>query len=185
MSPTWLRADRVQVAFRISPVAGAISQGRVAIVSPACYNGGKEDTNMPAKAAAAKTADGDRPEVIVDFIFDDGLLFITVKNISDQPAYRVSTSFDPPLCGVEGKKIWEMELFRNIEFLAPRKEIMTFFDTAASFFRREGPTMITVNLSYRDTAGRKYSATIRHDLAIYRDIGYVRRPDRRGTPPDI
>ena len=144
-----------------------------------CYNGGEEDTNMPARAA-----DGDRPEVLVDFIFDDGLLFIAVKNISDRPACRVSTSFDPPLYGVEGKKIWEMALFRNIEFLAPRKEITTFFDTAASFFRREGPTMITVSLSYRDTAGRKYSATIRHDLAIYRDIGYVRRPDRRSASPD-
>ena len=145
-----------------------------------CYNGGEEDTNMPAKAA-----DGDRPEVLVDFIFDDGLLFIAVKNISDRPACRVSTSFDPPLYGVEGKKIWEMALFRNIEFLAPRKEITTFFDTAASFFRGEGPTMITVSLSYRDTAGRKYSATIRHDLAIYRDIGYVRRPDRKSASPDI
>jgi len=144
-----------------------------------CYNGGEEDTNMPARAA-----DGDRPEVLVDFIFDDGLLFIAVKNVSDRPACRVSTSFDPPLYGVEGKKIWEMALFRNIEFLAPRKEITTFFDTAASFFRREGPTMITVSLSYRDTAGRKYSATIRHDLAIYRDIGYVRRPDRRSASPD-
>ncbi len=117
-----------------------------------------------------------RPEVIVDFIFEEGLLFITVQNISDVPAYKVSTRFKPGFTGVEGKKqVSELALFRNIEFLAPRKEIRTFLDASASYFRRQEPLLITAQMSYEDEAGKKYSKTIRHDLSIYLEIGYVTR----------
>ena len=115
-----------------------------------------------------------RPEVIVDFIFAEGLFFITVQNISDVPAYRVFTRFKPGFTGVEGKKrVSELPLFRNIEFLAPRKEIRTFLDASASYFRRQEPLLITAQISYEDEAGKKYSRTIRHDLSIYLEIGYV------------
>jgi hypothetical protein len=116
------------------------------------------------------------PEVIVDFIFDEGLFFIAVQNIGDVPAYKVSTRFKPGFTGVEGtKRVSELPLFRNIEFLAPRKEIRTFLDTSASYFRRQEPLLITAQISYEDEAGTKYSRTIRHDLSIYLEIGYITR----------
>ncbi len=115
-----------------------------------------------------------KPEVIVDFIFDEGLLFVAVQNISDVPAYKVSTRFKPGFTGVEGKKsVSELPLFRNIEFLAPHKEIKTFLDASASYFGRQEPLLITAQISYEDEAGSKYSRTIRHDLSIYLEIGYV------------
>jgi len=42
--------------------------------------------------------------VIVDFIFEEGLLFISIKNISDDPAFRVSSEFDKKIIGVSGRK---------------------------------------------------------------------------------
>jgi hypothetical protein len=117
-----------------------------------------------------------RPEVIVDFIFEDGLFFIAVQNISDVPAYKVSTRFKPNFTGVEGKKrVSELPLFRNIEFLAPHKEIGTFLDTSASYFRRQESLLITAQISYEDSNGIKYATTIRHDLSIYLEIGYINR----------
>ena len=129
---------------------------------------------MAVRQKKSKEESATTPEVIVDFIFDEGLFFIAVQNIGDVPAYKASTRFKPGFTGVEGKKrVSELPLFRNIEFLAPHKEIRTFLDTSASYFRRQEPLLITAQISYEDEAGKKYSRTIRHDLSIYLEIGYV------------
>ena len=134
---------------------------------------------MPTREKKEMRENAPRPEVIVDFIFEDGLFFITVQNISDVPAYRVSTRFKPSFKGVEGtKRISELPLFRNVEFLAPRKEIRAFLDTSASYFHRQEPLLITAEISYEDGNGKKYATTIRHDLSIYLEIGYVNKSTR-------
>jgi hypothetical protein len=133
---------------------------------------------VPARRKKEEDQSG-RPEVIIDFIFEDGLFFIAVQNISDVPAYKVSTRFRPSFKGVEGtKQISELALFRNIEFLAPRKEIRAFLDTSASYFRRQEPLLIAAQISYEDGNGIKYATTIRHDLSIYLEIGYVNKSTR-------
>ena len=43
-----------------------------------------------------------RPEVIVDVIFEDGLLFLAVSNIGDRPALDVRTTFNRKLVGLGG-----------------------------------------------------------------------------------
>ena len=133
---------------------------------------------MPKGGKKEPREDVGRPEVIVDFIFEGGLFFIAVQNISDVPACRVSTRFKPSFNGVEGtKQISELALFRNIEFLAPRKEIRAFLDTSASYFHRQEPLLITAQVSYEDGNGIKYATTIRHDLSIYIELGYVTRTE--------
>ena len=42
------------------------------------------------------------PDVIVDFVFDDGLLYATVANIGDRPALKVSCRFEPTFHGLGG-----------------------------------------------------------------------------------
>ncbi len=127
------------------------------------------------------------PVVIVDFIFEDGLLFIAIKNISTRPAYDVSIKFNRPFTGVEGtKKISALPLFRHIAFLAPHKEIVVFLDTSASYFRRRQPTNIRATILCQDAAGSVCQSVIPHDLTIYRELGYVRRHTGTGSqqPPD-
>ncbi|MBW2479635.1 MAG: hypothetical protein JRF38_06565 [Deltaproteobacteria bacterium] len=115
-----------------------------------------------------------RPEVIVDFIFNDGLLYIAVKNIGVRPAYRVSTQFDQEIRGVAGEKnISDLALFKCIEFLPPQKEIRTFLDSSASYFERNEPVMISTRISYQDYRKRRYVNKINHNLEIYKDIGYI------------
>jgi hypothetical protein len=115
------------------------------------------------------------PMVIVDFVFEDGLFFIAIKNISANPVYDVSVTFDKKFTGVEGAKdISSLRLFRNIPFLAPQKEIVAFLDTSASYFRRRQPTNIRATIHYKNAAGAVCKSVIRHDLSIYKEIGYVR-----------
>lgn len=128
---------------------------------------------MPAKATRMNVA---RPEVIVDFLFEDGLFFIVISNIGSKPATQVRITFDHIIMGEGGRKdISNLPLFQNIEFLAPGRTITTFLDSSAAYFARKEPTRIAVQLGYKDMEGLKYKTSILHDLNIYRDISFVPR----------
>ena len=133
----------------------------------------KTDT---AKTRNAREANRPAPEVIVDFIFDEGLFFISIENIGDRPALKVSSTFNKKIFGVGGsEEISALPLFRNIEFMAPRKKIVTFVDTSTAYFQRQEPTQLMVTIAFKDSNGKLYKTTIPHDLEIYKQIGYIRR----------
>ena len=115
-------------------------------------------------------------DVIVDVVFDRGLLFLAVANIGDRPAHTVRVKFDQPFSGVDGaKKMQRLALFRRLEFLAPRKSIEVFLDRSASYFARGEPTQLSATVSWRTADGARRSTTIHHDLEIYRDLGFIER----------
>ena len=115
------------------------------------------------------------PDVIVDFDFEDGLLFVALRNMGRGPAFDISVEFDKQLHGVEGAKVIpEMALFRDVGFLPPRKSIRTFLDTSASYFARDEPTELRCVTAFHDRRGRRLVNRMRHNLEIYRDIGYIR-----------
>jgi len=117
------------------------------------------------------------PYVIVDFVFDRGLLSISIKNIGVRPALAVRVRFSHKLMGGNGAvEVSAQPLFRALEFLPGGKEITTILDTTASYFRRKQPTQITTDISYRDSGGKKFSHSIRHNLEIYRQIAYPTPP---------
>jgi hypothetical protein len=123
-----------------------------------------------------------RPDVIIDFLFEDGMLFVAVDNIGSQPAEQVHVVFDPPFKGLGGTAlISELPLFRNIEFLAPMRSIRTLLDSSAAYFGRHEPDLIAATISYRDRSGEQFSCTIRHDLSIYHDIKFIPKPE--GSSP--
>jgi hypothetical protein len=90
-----------------------------------------------------------RPDVIVDFVFEDGMLFVAVQNIGAQPAQQVHVTFEPPFRGLGGTASIPELPFRNIEFLR-----LTPIHTAdsAAYFAVE-PEQITATISYRDRSG--------------------------------
>ena len=114
-------------------------------------------------------------DVIVDFDFDDGMLFLTLSNIAQGPAFDISVGFDREIWGVGGGKLIPgMTIFRDVGFLPPNKRIRTFVDTSASYFERGQPTELRCETVFHDRRGRRHVNTIRHNLEIYRAIGYVR-----------
>lgn len=118
----------------------------------------------------------DTGEVILDVVFDRGLLFLVLANLGSQPALRVRVRFEAPLVGVGGaKRIDRLALFRRLEYLAPGKPIEVFLDRSADFFARREPTRVAATLGWRTPDGERRRATIVHDLEIYRDLGFVER----------
>jgi hypothetical protein len=138
----------------------------------------KSDASGNADNSAAGNTCG-RPDVIVEFLFDCGAFHIAIRNIGDGPALGISVKFSRKFTGVDGRKeFWELPLFKNIEFLGPGREIITFLDTSHSYFRRKQPAKLSAHISYRDSADRKFETTIKHDLEIYREIVYLTHAGR-------
>jgi hypothetical protein len=114
------------------------------------------------------------PDVLIDFVFENGLLHVAIINIGDAPAYKTSITFNRELKGLGGKKIIsKMALFQNIEFMPPQKRVTTFLDTAASYFKLQLPTDFIATVKFSDRAGKPYVNVIKHNLNIYQDIGYI------------
>src|SRR5215469_12562248 len=109
-----------------------------------------------------------RPEVIIDFTVEEGLLTVVLKNVGNTSAYRVRTLFDKPFCGLAGEKsISSMRLFRGVDFLPPQKEYRQFVDHLQAYAKRREPLRIKATVSYRDRDGNRYEETMLHDLRIF------------------
>ena len=120
--------------------------------------------NLPNQRET-RSDDSRRPEVIVEFLFDRGGLSIAVRNIGERPAIKVSVKFNKKIVGLGGaKEISALNVFKNVEFLGPGREITTFVDASSSYFKRKQPTKISARISYSDSENRKYDTTINHDL---------------------
>ena len=113
-------------------------------------------------------------DVILDVVFERGLLFLALTNLGREPALAVSCAFDKPVRGLGGTtEVSALRLFRKVELLAPGREIRTLLDTSAAYFARREPTLIRATVTWRTPAGAKREARIVHDLSIYRDLAYV------------
>jgi hypothetical protein len=113
-------------------------------------------------------------QVIVDFEFERGLLFVVVCNLGERPALDVKVEFDKPFKGLGGgRELNRLALFSKLRFLAPGKQIRTLLDSSTAYFAREEPTLLTATVSYRTAAGERRQGVITHDLSIYRDLAYV------------
>lgn len=117
-----------------------------------------------------------RPEVIFEVLFEEGNLFLALRNIGARPALSVRTQLKPAFKGLGGAEDYtRMPVFRNIEFLGPGREIRMLLDAAGAYFARDEPTAIAAVLTYADDAGQKYETRVRHDLEIYRSLPYLVR----------
>ncbi|MEP6922805.1 MAG: hypothetical protein ABI967_16930 [bacterium] len=138
------------------------------VATPAMVN--RESQNASDESAPATA----RPDVIVEFLFEDGLFFISVNNIGERPALNVSVKFNQKITGLGGSRDFgELALFKNIEFLGPGREITTFLDRSSSYFARKEPTRILARVTYSDFEKQGYERTIKHDLEIYRDLAFA------------
>lgn len=115
------------------------------------------------------------PNVLLDVVFEDGLLFLVLKNFADVPAYNVVTKFDQVLLGVnETVKISDLELFKKITYMAPRKEFRVFLDVAQSYFHRKSVlNSFTASITWEDHDRQRHATKITHNLLIYKDLGFI------------
>ena len=128
---------------------------------------------------------GRRPEVLVEFLFDRGLLFIAINNIGERAALNVSVNFDQKFTGLGGsREISKLALFRSLQFLGPQREVVTFLDSSASYFRRKQPVDISALISYQDADSRQYEEIIRHNLEVFRELVYLGQTNDTDNYPE-
>lgn len=111
--------------------------------------------------------------VVVDIVFESGLLYLELANLADRPALNVSCTFDPPLVDVEGRDVTELALFRRVEFLGPRRRIRTLLDSTAGYFARKTPSRVAVAVEYERPAEPRRVTRIAHDLEVFRELAYL------------
>jgi hypothetical protein len=110
--------------------------------------------------------------VVVDVVFEAGLLYLELANLSDRPALDVTCVFDPPLTDIQGRDVSKLALFQRVEFLGPRRQIRTLLDSTAGYFARQDAGRFTVVTEF-DRPGEKRSlTTVSHDLAVFRELAY-------------
>jgi hypothetical protein len=108
--------------------------------------------------------------VIVDVVFEDGVLYLELANLSDRPALSVTCTFDPPLIDAAGRDVGKLRLFRKMEFLGPARRVRTLLDSVAG---RTGPGRTVVSVKYKRPGDRQFATTtVTHDLAVYRELSY-------------
>jgi len=110
--------------------------------------------------------------VIVDVVFEDGVLYVELANLADRPALNVTCSFDPPLVDVEGRDVSELRLFRRVEFLGPGRRVRTLLDSVAGYFEREAATRVAVAVEYERPGEARRATKVTHDLELYRELAY-------------
>ena len=112
-----------------------------------------------------------RPDVIVDFALEGGLLFVAVQNIGAASAYHVVVEFDCAFRGLGGRKdLSTIALFRSLMFLPPGKRLVQLVDSADAYFQRGEPTRLNATISYVDRDGQRFVELVPHDLEVYRDL---------------
>lgn len=123
------------------------------------------------KAGRRTAARGRRPDVILDVDYEQGLMFLVLRNIGNDLACHVSVTFMPRLVGLGGERVVsDAAIFRKLAYLAPGKLIRVFFDSGSSFFGRQKETAFRARVQYRDRSGVAYAETFAHDLEVYRDL---------------
>jgi hypothetical protein len=111
--------------------------------------------------------------VVVDIVFEAGVLYLELANLSDRPALRVSCTFEPGLVDAQGRDVSKLALFRHVEFLAPQRRIRTILDSSAAYFAREAATRLTVAVEYERPGEARTATRIGHELEIFRELTYL------------
>jgi hypothetical protein len=110
--------------------------------------------------------------VVVDVVFDDGVLYLELANLADRPALNVSCSFDPKLVDVQGRDVSELRLFRHVEFLGPQRRVRTLLDSVPGYFDRKGAARVTIAVEYERPGAGRLTTTVTHDLELYGELAY-------------
>jgi hypothetical protein len=111
--------------------------------------------------------------VVVDIVFEDGLLYLELANLAERPALHVRCRFDPPLIDLRGRDVAELPLFRHVEFVGPGRRIRTLLDSSAGYFARKSAERIKIAVEFERPGEARRTTEIAHDLAVFRELAYL------------
>jgi len=110
------------------------------------------------------------PYVVVDTALADGLLWLIVENVGDEPAHRISVRFSRRLMGLGGSvEISALPLFQDLGFLGPGRNHRVVLDRADLHLRNRRRHVFTAVVEFHDDRGRSQTTKQRHNLDIYQE----------------
>ena len=117
---------------------------------------------------------GKNPDVIVDFEYDEGLLFIVIENIGNDSAYNASVRFNKKILGMQKtKNISSLRIFQSLKFLPPGKKIKILVDLFQFYLAHKQPMKISTVVVFRNKLKQIFQNSIQHDLSIYKDFAEI------------
>ena len=126
---------------------------------------------MAKKKSEQEEVETRYPEVILDFEYVSGQLYIVIENIGDGSAYDVVTKFNKKILGMQKtKNISSLSIFDSLKFLPPKKKIKIFVDSFQTYILSKQPLKIKVNISFKNKLKQDFKNSIIHDLSIYEDL---------------
>ncbi len=111
--------------------------------------------------------------VVVDFLPENGNMFINIHNEIDVGVRNVKISFNQNLTGARGRALNDLNVFKNLTYLAAGREIEIFAGRADHFISmlKNKKVVVSVSLMLPDNKKTKYS--IEHNLSIYTDLPQI------------
>lgn len=109
----------------------------------------------------------------VDFIPDNGLMFVIIANYETFALRNCRISFSQTLPTVDGKKLNHLKVFKSLDYLAPGRRIPVFVGESISFLEFLRDKKITIHIKYKLPDGASKSYSINHDLSIYEDLPQI------------
>jgi hypothetical protein len=106
--------------------------------------------------------------VVLDVVFEAGLLHLELINLGARPALDVRCSFDPQLVDAHGRNVSELRLFRGLALLVPGRRIRILLGPSSDY-----STSVTVVVEYSYADGERQTSRITHDLAAFAELIYV------------
>lgn len=111
------------------------------------------------------------PDVIVDFEYNKGLLFIIIENIGNDSAHDTTIKFSKKILGMQKtKNISSLRIFESLEFLPPGKKIKILVDLFQFYLAGKQPMQIGIKIFFRNKIKQTFQNLIQHDLSVYKDI---------------
>ncbi|MEL6673211.1 MAG: hypothetical protein AAFR61_13500 [Bacteroidota bacterium] len=101
----------------------------------------------------------ERPRVILDFVLQDGNMYLQLHNQGAEAAYDLRTSFSQPVKAVNGSRIASnLPVFTENPSLPPLKYHRIFLDPLPVFLHHLEEEHLRVELVYKDHKGNSCRA---------------------------
>lgn len=110
----------------------------------------------------------------VDFIPENGLMFVIIANYETFPLRDCKISFSETLPTFNGKKLNHLNIFKNLTYLSPGRKIRVLAgETSSVVDNLSEKKMVTISIKYRLPDGKKTAYSIKHNLSIYEDLPQI------------
>ena len=108
--------------------------------------------------------------IVLDFEIHDNSVYIKFLNSSEIELFDVQVEFSAPVLGFGGKKISELNIFKNLKYMAPYREFLIYVDEVDAFYQNLSNNIITVTISGKRKNKKLLHKSITYNLNIYRDL---------------